>query len=60
MTNFCDRNNNIEKKRNIGLFRNYTTLQMDKMGLVAGTIAYRSQFNFSYKTKCLQCFAHWS
>ena len=25
MTNFCDCNNNIKKKRNIGLFRNYTT-----------------------------------
>ena len=38
MTNFCDRNNNIKNKGNIGLFRNYATLEMDKMGLEAGTI----------------------
>jgi len=38
MTTFCDCNNNIKKKRNIGLIRNYTTLQMDKMGQVTGTV----------------------
>jgi len=46
MTNFCDRNNNIKKKRNIDVFTNYTTRQMDKMGIAVGT--FRPQFNFSY------------
>jgi len=34
MINFCDCNNNIKKKRNIGLglFKNYTTQLMDKTG----------------------------
>jgi len=50
ITNFCDHINNIKNKRNIGLFRNYTTRLMDKMGLAAGTIgSYRSQKYFSYK-----------
>jgi len=50
MMNFCDCINNVKNKRNIGLFRNYTTRLMDKMGLEAGTIgSYRTQKYFSYK-----------
>ena len=33
MTVFCDRNNNIKKKGNIRLLKNYKTIEMDKMRL---------------------------